>query len=91
MGTDVKAFLWVCNDFSDDATGPLEKLAAKFQNGDLAQDFKKQFEAAQQFNIDAKAGKPDSDLVFAAEIEDVDEKQEDDIDVNKTADQEGDE
>ena len=47
------------------------------------------FEAAQKFNVDAKAGKSDEELVFADTIEDVEEVAEDDIDTNKTADADG--
>ena len=88
MANSDKAFMWVCHDFSDSAEGQLEKLAIRFQTADLASAFKTQFEAAQTFNVDAKAGK--EDLVWAEEVEDIEEKLEDDIDVNKTADQEGD-
>ena len=89
MANSDKAFMWVANDFTDEAAGALEKLAARFQNAELANTFKASFEAAQTFNQDAKAGKDDADLVFADEIEDIEEKLEDDIDVNKTADEEG--
>ena len=89
MANSDKAYMWVCNDFSDDQAGPLEKIAARFQNAELASVFKAAFEAAQLFNTDAKAGKADGDLKFADEVEDVEEKVEDDIDVNKTADNEG--
>ena len=88
MANSDKAYMWVCHDFSDSVEGQLEKLAIRFQTADLAAAFKAQFEAAQTFNGDAKAGK--DDLKWATEVEDLDEKQEDDIDVNKTADQEGD-
>ena len=49
MANSDKAFMWVCNDFSD-GEGVLDKLAARFQNPEAAQEFKKAFEAAQTFN-----------------------------------------
>jgi hypothetical protein len=52
-------------------------------------EFQKIFEASQVFNIKAKAG--DEDLVWADVVEDHEEKVEDDIDTNKTADVDGDE
>ena len=89
MGNNKKSYLWVCQDFSDPeapAEGLLEKLAIKFQTEEEAALFKEKFEAAQTFNVDAKAGK---DLVWADTVEDIDEVAEDDIDTNKTADAEG--
>ena len=88
MANSDKAFMWVCHDFSDSTEGQLEKLCARFQNVEAANDFKTKFEAAQQFNADAKAG---NELIMAETIEDVEEVAEDDIDTNKTADAEGDE
>ena len=88
MANSDKAFMWVCQDFSD-GEGVLDKLAARFQNVEAANAFKAAMEAAQKFNIDAKAGKADADLVFAPEVEDIDEVPEDDIDTNKTADKDG--
>ena len=86
MANSDKAFMWVCSDFSDEPAGALEKLAARFQNAEAATAFKSAFEAAQQFNVDAKAGK---ELVMAEAVEDVQEVAEDDIDTNKTADADG--
>ena len=86
MGNNEKAVMWVANDFSD-GEPVLDKLAARFQNVEAVAEFRKAFEAAQKFNEDAKAGK--EDLVFADEVEDIDEKEEDDIDTNKTADKDG--
>mmetsp|Transcript_21173 Transcript_21173/g.32812 ORF Transcript_21173/g.32812 Transcript_21173/m.32812 type:complete len:192 (-) Transcript_21173:67-642(-) len=86
MANSDKAFMWVCHDFSE-GEGAVEKLAIRLQNVDLAKDFKEKFEAAQQFNIDAKAGK--EDLVWAETVEDVEEVVEDDIETNKTADVDG--
>ena len=86
MANSDKAYMWACQDFCDQAEGALEKLAARFQNADQAGEFKKAFEAGQTFNADAKEGK---DLVMAETVEDVDEKEEDDIDTNKTADVDG--
>ena len=78
--------MWVCQDFSDEPAGVLEKLLAKFRNAAEATDFKEKLEAAQVFNADAKAGK---EVVMADTVEDVEEVQEDDIDTNKTADADG--
>ena len=88
MANSDKAFMWVCQDFSD-GEGVLDKLAIRFNKVEAATEFKEKFEAAQTFNVDAKAGK--EDLVYADTIEDVEEVAEDDIDTNKTADEEGDE
>ena len=86
MANSEKAFMWVCHDFSDEAEGKLEKLCARFQTVEAANDFKAKFEAAQVFNVDAKAGK---EVVMAETVEDVEEVQEDDIEINKTADVDG--
>ena len=67
----------------------MDKLAARFKSVDEAKQFKEQFEAAQKFNNDAKAGKTKDELVFADAVEDIDEPVEDDIDTNKTADADG--
>jgi len=64
-------------------------LAGRFKSIEEAKKFKDLFEASQQFNTDAKAGKPKEELVFADAVEDNDEPVEDDIEVNKTADAEG--
>ena len=86
MANSDKAYMWACKDFSDETEGVLDKLAVRFQTADLAADFKTQFEAAQKFNGDAKEGK---EVIMAETVEDVEEKAEDDIDTNKTADAEG--
>ena len=87
MANSDKAYMWVCNDFSD-GEGVLDKLAIRFKSAEQAEQFKKIFEASQVFNTDAKNGK--TDLVWADTVEDIDEVQEDDIDTNKTADADGD-
>ena len=89
MNNNEKAYMWTCGDCSEKPEGEITKLAARFQNVDAAKDFHKQFEAAQTFNTDAKAGK--DDLIWAETVEDIEEKAEDDIDTNKTADAEGEE
>ena len=82
--------MWICQDFSDgDVAGVLDKLAARFQTVEFANDFKAKFQAAQKFNEDVKAGKKDEEMVWADPIEDVEEVLEDDIDTNKTADADG--
>ena len=89
MGNNKKSYLWVCQDYSDPeapADGLLEKLAIRFQTEEEAALFKKDFEAAQVFNTDAKAGK---EIVWADTVEDIEEVVEDDIDTNKTADVDG--
>ena len=70
-----------------DGTETSEKMAARFQNVEAAATFKKAFEAAREFNALARDGK-DEELVWADLLEDVDEKEVDDIDTNKTADPE---
>ena len=52
----------------------------------MAKEFETAFVAARTYNTDAKAGK---DLVEAPVIEDVEEAEVDDIDVNQTADKDG--
>lgn len=89
MNNNEKAYTWVCHDFSESTAGALEKQAARFQTVDAAKEFKEKFEAAQTFNVDAKAGKSKEELTFADTVEDVDEPVEDDIDTNKTADADG--
>ena len=89
MNNNEKAFMWVCMDFSDGPEGSMDKLAIRLQTLELANDFKAKFEAAQKFNVDAKAGKTKEELVWADTVEDVEEVAEDDIDTNKTADQDG--
>ena len=69
MANSDKAWMWICNDFSD-GDAALDKLAAKFQNADLAKEFETAFNTARTYNIDAKAGK---DVVDAPVIEDVEE------------------
>ena len=83
-----KAYLWSCNDFSEEEAR-LEKLAARFQNVENTAAFKGAFEAAKLFNDQVRQGKPDSELVFAPAIEDFEEKVEDDPDKNTTADADG--
>ncbi len=83
-----KAYLWSCNDFSEEEAR-LEKLAARFQNVENTAAFKAAFEAAKLFNDQVRQGKPDSELVFAPAIEDFEEKVEDDPDKNTTADADG--
>ena len=85
MANSDKAWMWICNDFSD-GEASLDKLAAKFQNATLAKEFETAFNAARTYNEDAKAGK---DVVEAPVIEDVEEAEVDDIDVNQTADKDG--
>ena len=77
-------------DFSDPEKpeGNLEKLAIRFNKVEQAKLFKEKFEAAQQFYVDAKAGK---ELTWANTVEDIDEKPEDDIDMNMMAEAEEDE
>ena len=84
-----KTQMWVCVDFSDNDQGEYTKLCARFQTVDASKEFKEKFEAAQTFNVDAKAGKTKDELTWAEAIEDVAEVAEDDIDTNKTADQDG--
>ena len=58
----------------------------KFQNKEAADALKVVWDAAQAFNVLAKAGK-DDELVWADPIEDVEEVAEDDIDTNKPAEE----
>ena len=84
-GADGKAFMWVCNDFSD-GEAALDKLAVRFRDKETAESFLSKFNAAQVFNQDAKEGK---EVIMADTVEDVEEVAEDDIDTNKTADADG--
>lgn len=91
MANNTKAYVWTCADFSD-GEQKIEKQAARFQKVEDAQSFKSTFEAAKEFNLKAKMeGTKDEDLVWAPTVEDIDEPVVDDIDVNKTADKDGDE
>lgn len=84
MANSDKALCWTCSDFSD-GEAATTKLAARFQNVEACEQFKKAFEAAKEFNAKAKAGAEEKDLEWAAVVEDIEEQQADDIDVNRTA------
>ena len=56
----------------------------RFQNKEAAEALKSCWEAAQTFNVAAKAGE---EVVMADTIEDVEEVAEDDIDTNKPAEE----
>ena len=58
---------------------------------EAATQFKTAFEAAKHFNAQAKAEVKDEDLIWAPVVEVVDEPVVDVIDINKTADKDGDE
>ena len=88
MANNDKAYVWSAMDLSD-GEEQLEKLAARFQKVEDAESFKEKFNAARVFNATAKAGK-DEELIWAETVEDVEEKEVDDIDTNKTADADGD-
>ena len=77
------AWLWACADNSDGET-TTEKLAIRFRTAEEATEFKDAFEAAQLFNTKAKNG--NTDLVMAAEVEDIVEEAED-PDENKPAEE----
>lgn len=98
MKNNDKAFLWSCNDFSDEVAG-LEKLCARFQTVESnqshsliilidANNFKTAFEAARKFNNLVREEKLE-ELEYAPAIEDIEEKVEDDIDKNKTHGEDG--
>ena len=59
----------------------------KFNNPASADEFKKAFEAAKQYNQDIKDGK---DAIEAPEIVDVEDEKSGNIEVNVTADEDGD-
>ena len=84
-----KAVCWACQDFSEEAEGVFDKLAARFNQVEQCKQFKESLEAAKKFNALAKEGK-DDELVWAPLVEDIDEPVVDDIDTNKTADADGD-
>lgn len=91
MANNTKAFVWTCADFSE-GEQKIEKQAARFQKQEDADAFKAAFEAAKEFNLKAKtADVKDEDLVWAPTVEDIDEPVVDEIDINKTADKDGDE
>ena len=83
MSNSEKAWCWSAQDFSEDGSGVVEKLAARFNSVEAAKEFKAAFDAARVFNEKAKSGA--EDLVWAEAVEDVIEVAEDDIDTNKTA------
>ena len=89
MANNDKAFVWSAMDFSEGEEN-LEKLAIRFQKVEDAQSFKEKFDAARLFNQMARDGAPDNELAWAETVEDVEEKEVDDIDTNKTADADGD-
>ncbi len=79
-----KAFVWSCNDFSEEEAR-LEKLAVRLQNAENTALFKEAFEAARKFNNLVREEKLDQ-LVYAVAIEDHEEVVQDDSDKNVTAD-----
>ena len=90
MANNNKAYVWTCADFSD-GEQKMEKQAARFNTLEAANEFKAAFVAAKAFNLKAKQeGVKDDDLEWAPTVEDVDEPVVDDIDINKTADEDGD-
>lgn len=62
-----KAFVWSCNDCSDDEPA-IEKLALRLQTAEVAKKFKEAFDAAKTYNQGLKDGK--TDLVEAPVVED---------------------
>ena len=89
MANNEKSWCWSAQDFSDGA-GDVEKLAARFNTVDGAKEFRASFDAARLFNKLAKEVKTE-ELVWAATVEDLDEQVIDDIEINRTAGDEGDE
>ena len=87
MKNNDKAYIWSCNDFSEEEAR-LEKLAARFQNAENTALFKEAFEAACLFNNLIREDKS-SELVYAPAIEDKEEIVHDDPEKNKTADEDG--
>ena len=87
MANNDKAWCWKAHDHSQEEA-EFESFAARFQNADAAKSFKESFDAAREFNVKAKNN--EGDLVWADTVEDIEEKLEDDIDTNKTADEGGD-
>ena len=98
MKNNDKAFIWLCNDCSEEAPS-VEKLAVRLQTTESKQisilivltdanKFKEAFNAAKLYNQLVKDGKTE-ELVDAPVIEDVEEKVEDDANINKTADEDG--
>ena len=79
-----KAFVWSCNDFSEEEAR-LEKLAVRLQNAENTALFKEAFEAARKFNNLVREEKLDQ-LVYTVAIEDHEEVVQDDSDKNVTAD-----
>ena len=79
-----KAFVWSCNDFSEEEAR-LEKLAVRLQNAENTALFKEAFEAARKLNNLVREEKLDQ-LVYAVAIEDHEEVVQDDSDKNVTAD-----
>ena len=82
MANNDKSFCWSAQDFSEGAPG-VEKLAARFNSVEAAQQFKKAFNDAKDFNAAAKdEDVKEEDLVWAPVVEDLDEPIVDDIDTN---------
>ena len=87
MNNNEKTFCWSAADCADQGEPAVEKLAIRLQTVEIAAEFKKAFEAAREFNAKGKAEDcKDEDLVWAPVVEDVVQTREDDIDVNKGAD-----
>ena len=91
MANSDKSFCWSAQDFSEGSMD-VSKLAARFQSVEATQQFKAAFNAAKLFNVTAKDenSKPE-DLIWADTVEDLDEPVVDDIEINQTADVDGEE
>jgi hypothetical protein len=74
MSGNDKAFLWSCNDYSEEQVA-IEKLAVRLQSVENATKFKEAFLAARTFNKLYKDGK-ESEAVMAPLVEDEPEEEE---------------
>lgn len=54
QGASDKAVCWGAQDFSDEAEGSFDKLAARFNKVEQCKEFETAFEAAKKFNVEAK-------------------------------------
>ena len=79
-----KAFLFNAIDLSE-GEQVNEKFCMRFNTLEHKNEFKAKFDAAKEFNKMAKEGASPKELIWAEEVEDIEEKVEDDIDRNTMA------
>lgn len=86
MGGNNKNLCWQAVDNSD-GEEIMDKLAIRFKKDEEVEAFTTSFNDGIEFNKKAKAGASNDELTWADPIEDEEDKDIDDIDTNKMADE----